>query len=309
MNVSELKTRVYFHLRQSSATSNFSAAQVLTNLNEAKKTIEAGEPWPFKELTWTFNTVASQDAYYFPSYMRSIDSMTQHTSPAPIEIMTKRDFDLAFPDPSLVGTGKPFRCIVFETDNTRIPTTGTDAAQAGTTTTSVVGSSSSFSATDDTYNDWLLINATRAAQSRISDYAGATKAFTLSDAITSQVATDTFFIVRKLNKFVLYPTPDGVYTIYCAGKKWFNPLVNDYDVPEWGPDGDEFHDAIALLAAAIMSTKQEQAQTLTGLAGMKVEGMKKALFRRTPGRISVMKSMDWAETVPALLPGNYPPIR
>lgn len=69
-------------------------------------------------------------------------------------------------------------------------------ADATTSTTAIVDAALA-SSVDDYYNGWIVHNATRTASAIVTDYVGSTKTLTLSWAIASQAAGDTYHLMRN----------------------------------------------------------------------------------------------------------------
>lgn len=100
---------------------------------------------------------------------------------------------------------------------------------AGTGTTSTHISSTSITAPSGYYEGWLCINETRKRSSRIS--AHYLTGITLTNAITGQVSTDTFSLVRRLPSIELYPIPMYGCKVNIQYIKSIPDLVNLWDVP------------------------------------------------------------------------------
>ena len=77
----------------------------------------------------------------------------------------------------------------------REPANGTNTADAGTNTTTLVDAALT-SAADDFYNGWFLYNSTRNKGVAITDYAGSTRTLT-HPTITGQTAGDAYIILKS----------------------------------------------------------------------------------------------------------------
>jgi len=101
------------------------------------------------------------------------------------------------------------------TSPSREPSTGTNTADASTSTTQVVDSALD-SSVDDYYNGYLLVNTTRDAVARISDYDGGTTTITLATPIPSQAVGDSYYIVR--DRFFIPPSCRQLYSVRNLSK-------------------------------------------------------------------------------------------
>ncbi len=176
----------------------------------------------------------------YPRIVSIIDPKNQE----PLKLVTKDKYDTWFPNPTSTGTPVFYCCSGYKED--RYPASGTAAAAASTNTTTAIFPTGPY-ALDDYYNDWYLINTTRTAISRVTDYTGSTLTATISPAITSQVATDTIYMQKRLPYINLYPLPDSAQSLKLTYFTLPNKLINDSDVPFDIPD--RFHRAIYLRAA------------------------------------------------------------
>lgn len=308
LNLRDLTTRA-FKLMGLAYAESFSAAEMDEEVQLTYEEINNLFPWTFLEKAWTFDTVVSQQDYYLAYDVKTLQTVRQKTSPQeifPVEVGT---FDLFSPDPTDSGTATPTNYLLHEIDRTRLPATGTDTAAAGTDTNTVVGTSASFSATNDTYNGWELVNTVRKDRARISDYVGAAKTFELESVITGQVPTDTFYIWRNLKKISLYPIPNAAITIYVRGLRHMPDLVNDYDYPDWGPDGEAYHEVIALFAASRLKDLNDppKAAYIAQKANQKLQMMRTSLERKQQDLVEGLLSMNaLSATLPSRLPAWYP---
>lgn len=308
MNLRDLSTRT-FQLMGLAYGEGMTVAEVDAEVKFVYDEISNKFPWKFLEKDWTFSTVISQEDYYLPWDVKTIQTIRQKTSPSEIFPVPVGTFDYFVPSSTESGTATPTNYVLHEIDMTRLPASSTDTAAAGTDTNTVVGTSASFSATDDTYNGWELVNTTRKASARISDYTGATKTFELETVIASQVNTDTFYIVRNLKKISLYPIPNAAITIYVRGLRHLLPLVNDYDYPDWGPDGEPYHEVLARFAAGNLKDLNDPAKAVYILqkAASKLDDMRRSLERRNQDVVEGLLSMSSYSAVgPSRLPAWYP---
>lgn len=311
MNLRDLSTRAFLLMGLAYAE-GFTVTEVDEEVKIVYDEISSLFPWTFLEKSWTFDTVISQPDYYFPYDLKTIQTVRQKSSPQelfPVDVAT---FDYFSPDPTDNGTSTPTNYVLHEIDRTRLPASTTDTAAATTSSTSVVGTSVAFSATNDTYNGWELVNTTRKDRTRISDYVGATKTFTLESAITGQVATDTFYIWRNLKKISLFPIPNEAITIYLRGLRHLAQLVNDYDYPDWGPDGEPYHEVISLTVAGRLKdlNDPEKAIYLMQKANTKLGMMRKSLERKQQDAVEgLMSRSSLGLSAPSRLPEWYPRFR
>lgn len=187
-----------------------------------------------------------KDNYYLPwdcDYSR-IEKITSPYTQTALLMMPRERWLKRFPNP--VDSGNPVHWIPYGHKQYRFPASGTTAAQATTSTTSIVISSVSRALIDDYYNDWVVVNTTRSLSARITDYVQSTQTFTNDPAITAQASGDTVYFERNHPVITLYPMPDNAQAFIIDYKVNPDKLVNDYDIPLIPP---RFQEAIYLGAA------------------------------------------------------------
>lgn len=181
------------------------------------------------------NYAIYKDKFQLPyncDYTR-IWSLKDTYTPQKLRLLNRHNFIRRYPNPQDVG--HPVFYVPMGYEEARHPASeaSLDAADAGTSTTSVVftDAGSAMSGVDDYYNDWLLVNATREEVSLVTDYDQATKTVTISPAITGQVATDEVALLKNMPSISLYPYPDDAFNLQMIYYKTPNRMRNDYDVP------------------------------------------------------------------------------
>jgi hypothetical protein len=176
----------------------------------------------------------------YPRIEKIIDPKNQNS----LRSIIKDKFDSYFPNPTTAGNPVIYTPTGYLMD--RYPASGTAALAASSNTTTAIFPTGP-AAIDDHYNDWNLINTTREAVSRVTDYAGSTLTATIAPAIAAQVATDACYMEKCLPYINIYPLPDSAQTLIMTYYKLPNKMVNDYDIPFDVPE--RYQRAIYLRAA------------------------------------------------------------
>ena len=139
--------------------------------------------------------------------------------------------DVAYADPAIQDFGTPYVYTLLPDYEYREPSSSTNTADSGTSTTSVVDSSL-VSSTDDYYNNWILVNTTRGDTSLVTDYVGSTKTLTCSPAITGQTTGDSYYLVDKRIQLCPWPVRNGASSIFIEYFRQPTYLSNNYDIPD-----------------------------------------------------------------------------
>ena len=134
-------------------------------------------------------------------------------------------------DPSFTDTGTPDIFAIEGQREIREPYTGTNTADATTSTTALVDSSLIATA-DDYYKDWYLVNTTTGGTSRITGYTVSTTTIQLEEAITGQAVGDSYFLLSQAVYMALYPRYTATSNVKVKYYSKHPLLVNDYDIPK-----------------------------------------------------------------------------
>jgi len=184
-----------------------------------------------------------------------------------------------------------------QTSETSLTTSG------GTNTTTVVCPTLAGTV-DDYYNDWMLVNQTRTGYSRISAYVASTTTITISDAITSQVATDTFDVIRQLRPLNLDVVPDAQYNYWIKYNAMNSDLSNNWDMPIFDALHHEVLVKYAIYKATLrgrdsmaMKDKYEDYQDF-------LRDMKRHIWYPTDGSLSWRTARDIAKNKPKFFFGR-----
>lgn len=221
------------------------------------------------------SAVAKTD-YMLPHNTVRVKSVLDVTNNNPLSFIQKDDYDNAYP--LVKSIGDPLKYTFGEYHS--VKETGLSAT-TGTSTTSVVatGLKGGF---NQYYYGWNLIGTGVAlGESRVSAYTATTISsgtFTLENAITSMATTCTFELINDLPMLRIYPIPDSAAVLQCKFFVRNPPLVNDYDVPMWGPDGQEFHELLVEYGRA--RCLEDDGKTELSLAAM-------AIFEKKLGQMYV----------------------
>lgn len=132
-----------------------------------------------------------------------------------------------YPDPR-ASSGEPVLWGLYDELLTRDPVT-TYTAATSTTTTSVICATLASAAIQDYYKDWTLWNVTRNSYAKVTAYDAPTTTLTLEKAITGQVATDTFYLLKRELRVTFGPAPWVNYNFMVTGLRDASLFVNDAD--------------------------------------------------------------------------------
>lgn len=115
--------------------------------------------------------------------------------------------------------------------------------EAETSTNSFLIVCSSLSGSNNTYYDgWKVINTTRNCVSFVTSYDSAGKVLNISPVIYGQDSGDNFYLVRDLERLILFPVPDGQYRVIFRYYRSCSDLALDSDIPLLGAGGENYHD-------------------------------------------------------------------
>lgn len=188
--------------------------------------------------TYTSGYVSLEN-YFLPYDCQKVMDIRQWGStPSRIQIVDTHAVDREIP--KIKTTGAVTAVYIGGKNIEKEPATGSNTADATTSTTAIVDSSLT-GISNDYYNGWLAYNITRKTAERVTDYVVSTKTLTLKNAITGQVATDTYYLMPYLNEFRTTTIPIEASTLHVRYRRMPDKLVNDYDIPEIP---EQYHDLI-----------------------------------------------------------------
>lgn len=216
------------------------------------------------------------DCYKVETIMIEENTTSDHQAQI-LNPMEKVSYRIAYP--LLKSSGMPTAYTLMNKDFTE--ETGL-TADANTSTTTVIDSALT-GAEDDYYVGWKLINTTRNASSRISDYASSTKTITLYDTITSQAEGDSYKVTRAMLPIQFDTIPDAQYTYWIQYFGRYG-LVNDYDEPVFD---ERFHDVL-INWALYRASKADRYSTQPERISMFLDSFKSSL--------QALKDNEWYPT-------------
>ena len=203
-------------------------------INEAYLQTMLAHPWDFRvSVSETITTVLGQRNYCLPFYTGPVIMLRDTSNDRQLRIREERSYYQSYPDSTKQGKATDYFFLGISQAAEPAVTASAYTMDATTSTGSVVDSQPT-GATANYYKDWMLYNITRDTFTRItaSSVALGVTTLTLEDAITSQVAGDTYVLRKRLLVVALDPIPDANgETIVVHNLILPKPMVNDYDVP------------------------------------------------------------------------------
>ena len=150
-----------------------------------------------------------------------------------------RDLDILYPHRATVS--KPEYYARGGVSLSSEATTGIYVAETATNASRIV--CSSLMGNNNTYYDgWKVINTTRNCVSYVISYESDGKILDISPAIYGQDSGDNFYMVRDLEKLLLFPLPDNQYRVIFRYYRSCSDLTLDTDIPIMGVASENYHD-------------------------------------------------------------------
>lgn len=106
MTRAELMAEVRLCIKRDS--NGFADAYIITRLDWAQEDLGLAYDWAEMFKQYSFSITASTSTYSFPTRMKHIyDIRLNSTTGVKLTMVNPRDFDTAYPKPSVLGTGEP----------------------------------------------------------------------------------------------------------------------------------------------------------------------------------------------------------
>lgn len=204
---------------------------------------------PYVEASVTGGTYKIyQDLYEMPPYVHTIIDIRVADYQNPMNRKTVDWIQTRFSDP-FESTGEPLYWAIKSYKTTRLPaTSGTYAATASTSTTTIYDTTNLSNTVQDLYRGWLVYNVTRSKVAEVVSSDMTTRTISLDRVIASQVATDTYWLMKRELQVVMRPTPITAMPLIVTYKK--RPTMFRADTDYENEIADTYEDILIFKAVA-----------------------------------------------------------
>ncbi len=213
------------------------------SFNASTNTVTLKSPGLLNEYS-DGDTITSADVFIPGDCRKLLDVKLLSLQDTPMQGTTLkacdlRDLDILYPHRSALS--KPEYYARGGMNLTTEAVVGAYVAETATNASRIV--CSSLVGSNNTYYDgWKVINTTRNCVSYITSYESTGKILDISPVIYGQDSGDNFYLVRDLEKLILFPLPDNQYRVIFRYYRSCSDLSLDSDIPVLGAAGDNYHD-------------------------------------------------------------------
>lgn len=215
----------------------------IASFNASTKVVTLKSPGLLNEYSDS-DTVASADVLIPADCRKLLDVKLLSLQDTPMQgtalkACDLRDLDILCPHRASVSKPEYYARggVVLSTE----AAAGSYVAETSTNASRIV--CSSLTGSNNTYYDcWKVINTTRNRVSFVTSYESGGKILEISPIIYGQDSGDNFYLVRDLERLILYPVPDSQYRVIFRYYRNCSDLALDSDIPIMGSSGENHHD-------------------------------------------------------------------
>jgi len=190
-----------------------------------------------------------QDRYPLPDNCGKILAVWRLPNPRQLVEIFTQEFIRRWPDILTSAAGDPNWFREYSSDLLLEPLTGSNTAEASTSTTQILDTNlvGTFA---DYYDGYYVYNSTQGETRKIIAFDPSTKTITLESAITDQASGNSYRLSRPVKNIGIYPVPSFVTAVYVQYREPVKKMVNDYDFSIEIPEEYDQVDVLGAIAEA-----------------------------------------------------------